>query len=212
MFCHLILRSDAYVIIGWSKYSAPSSQFRRVADLTIWMCPLQRPVLCFRNFSQASRLMATLPPGDLANRNIDGADILGKGMQFLWLALAESKAFAERVRVAEDYLLRFALNALVHTSIIKALSMLDHKGAIIIDTLANQTALSVRQMNVDSQTKWVCHPNSSLELHDFRRHSMQSASLRPAPGWMFPMNSVLRQDAHDPRLQESRRRLSKSVI
>src|SRR6202020_2534294 len=38
-----------------------------------------------------------IPPGDLTNKNIDGTDILGKGMQFLWLALAESKAFAERV-------------------------------------------------------------------------------------------------------------------
>src|ERR1700722_20283668 len=57
----------------------------------------------------ASWQLFRIPPGDLANRNIDGADLLGKGMQFLWLALAESRAFAERVRVAEEYLLPFAL-------------------------------------------------------------------------------------------------------
>ena len=94
----------------------------------------------------ASWQLFRIPPGDLANRNIDGADILGKGMQFLWLALAESKAFAERVRVAEDYLLPFAINALARTSIMKsAQHLLHHKGAISIDELANHTALSVRQ-------------------------------------------------------------------
>jgi hypothetical protein len=129
------------------------------------------------------------------------------------LALAESKAF--RRTCASGRRLSSAIRAQRTRSYFdhkSAQHMLGHKGAISVDTLANQTALSVRQMNVDSQTKWVCHPNSSLELHNFRRHSMQSASPRPAPGWMLPMNSVLRQDVHDPRLQESRRRLSKSVI
>jgi hypothetical protein len=65
-------------------------------------------------------------------------------MQFLWLALVESKVFAERVRVAEEYLLPFALNALARTSIMKsAQHVLRHKGAISIDGLANHTALSV---------------------------------------------------------------------
>jgi hypothetical protein len=38
------------------------------------------------------------------------------------LALAESKAFAERVRVAEEYFLPFAINALSRTSSMRALS------------------------------------------------------------------------------------------
>jgi hypothetical protein len=94
----------------------------------------------------ASWQLFRIPPGDLANRNFDGVDLLGKGMQFLWLALEECRAFAERVRVAEKYLLPFAINALTRTSIMKsAQHLLHHKGAISIDELANQTALSVRQ-------------------------------------------------------------------
>lgn len=94
----------------------------------------------------ASWQLFRIPLGELTNKNIDGVDLLGKGLQALWLALAERKTFAERVRVAEAYLLPFAINALACTPITKSAQHLSHhKGAMSVEELANHTALSVRQ-------------------------------------------------------------------
>jgi AraC-like DNA-binding protein len=132
----------------------------------------------------ASWQLFRIPPGDLANRNIDGADILGKGMQFLWLALAESKAFAERVRVAEDYLLPFALNALVRTSIMKsAQHMLRHKGAISIEGLANHTALSVRQYERRFADEMGLSPKLFARITRFQM-ALDAKRISPARTWL----------------------------
>jgi AraC-like DNA-binding protein len=94
----------------------------------------------------ASWQLFRILPSDLANRNVDGTDTLGKQMPFLWLALTDSKTFAERVRMAEEYLLPFALNARARTSIMKSAQyVLLRRGAVSIGELANHAGLSVRQ-------------------------------------------------------------------
>jgi hypothetical protein len=60
-----------------------------------------------------------IPPSILANKVYDGVDLLGKEIQDLWSMLAESKTFQERARLAEEYLLPFAINALTRTYMMK---------------------------------------------------------------------------------------------
>jgi AraC-like DNA-binding protein len=132
----------------------------------------------------ASWQLFRIRPGDLANRNIDGVDILGKGMQILWLALAERKAFAERVRVAEEYLLPFAINALARTSIMKsAQHLLHHKGAISIDELANHTALSVRQYERRFADEMGLPPKLFARITRFQM-ALDAKRILPARTWL----------------------------
>jgi AraC-like DNA-binding protein len=132
----------------------------------------------------ASWQLFRIPPGDLANRNIDGVDLLGKGMQSLWLALAESKGFAERVRVAEEYLLPFAIDALARSSIMKsAQHMLRHKGAISIDVLANHTALSVRQYERRFADEMGLSPKLFARITRFQM-ALDARRISPGRNWL----------------------------
>jgi AraC-like DNA-binding protein len=132
----------------------------------------------------ASWQLFRIPPGDLANRNIDGVDLLGKGMQSLWLALAESKGFAERVRVAEEYLLPFAIDALARSSIMKsAQHMLRHKGAISIDVLANHTAHSVRQYERRFADEMGLSPKLFARITRFQM-ALDARRISPGRNWL----------------------------
>jgi AraC-like DNA-binding protein len=132
----------------------------------------------------ASWQLFRIPPGDLTNRNIDGVDLLGKGMQSLWLALAESKAFAERVRVAEEYLLPFAINALARTSIMKSAQHLLHvKGTISIDELANHTALSVRQYERRFADEMGLSPKLFARITRFQM-ALDAKRISPGRTWL----------------------------
>jgi transcriptional regulator GlxA family with amidase domain len=105
-------------------------------------------------------------------------------MQFLWLAVAESKAFAERVRVAEDYLLPFALNALDSTSIMKsAQHMLRHNGAISIGGLANHTALGVRQYERRFADEMGLSPKLFARITRFQT-ALDAKRISPGRTWL----------------------------
>jgi AraC-like DNA-binding protein len=87
-----------------------------------------------------------IPLPALANQEFDGTDILGKGVQEVWLQLAESKTFAQKVQIAEAYLLPFARNAQFRTNIMRTVDhVFHHKGSVGIEKLAYQAGLSVRQ-------------------------------------------------------------------
>lgn len=132
----------------------------------------------------ASWQLFRIPPGELANRNIDGVDLLGKGMQSLWLALGESKAFAERVRVAEEYLLPFAINALARTSIMKsAQHLLHYQGAISINRLANHTALSVRQYERRFADEMGLPPKLFARITRFQM-ALDAKRISPSRTWL----------------------------
>ncbi len=86
----------------------------------------------------ASWQLFRLPPAVFANENGDGNELLGNGIGTLWLRLAEKHTFQERIQVAEDYLLPFAVNALRRTSIMEAAQWTYRRnGAIRIQDLAN---------------------------------------------------------------------------
>ena len=64
----------------------------------------------------------------------------------MWLRLAESKSFEQQIKVAEDYLLPFAMNARAQTAVMKsARHTFRYKGAVRIEELAHHCGLSVRQ-------------------------------------------------------------------
>jgi AraC-like DNA-binding protein len=87
-----------------------------------------------------------IPPSILANKVYDGIDLLGKEIQNLWSMLAESRTFQEQVRLAEEYLLPFAINALARTCMMKtAQYMTRQRGVTRINELAFHSGLSVRQ-------------------------------------------------------------------
>jgi AraC-like DNA-binding protein len=132
----------------------------------------------------ASWQLFRIPPGELANRNIDGVDLFGKGMQHLWLALAESKTFAARVRVAEEYLLPFALNALARTPIMRsAQHVLLHRAAISIDELANHTGVSVRQYQRRFTEEMGLSPKLFARITRFQM-ALDAKRLSPARTWL----------------------------
>jgi AraC-like DNA-binding protein len=132
----------------------------------------------------ASWQLFRIPPRELANRNFDGADLLGKGMQDLWLALAESKTFAARVRVAEEYLLPFAFNALARTPIMRsAQHVLLHRGAISIDGLAHHTAVSVRQYERRFTEEMGFSPKLFVRITRFQM-AIDAKRLSPARTWL----------------------------
>jgi AraC-like DNA-binding protein len=119
--------------------------------------PTTAPPLTFRfrghtiNFAIFLRPLALkqlfrIDPGVVVNRDFEGSSVFGHGVQELWLKLAERSTFLERVRVAEEYLLPFALHALVRTPImLSAQHIIRRMGATRIDEVANHTALSLRQ-------------------------------------------------------------------
>jgi methylphosphotriester-DNA--protein-cysteine methyltransferase len=87
-----------------------------------------------------------LPLGSLVNQDFDGHAVLGAEANQLWNRLAETATFAERVKVAETYLLRKALNAERNTSIMNAaLYMFRARGAVRLHDVASQLSLGLRQ-------------------------------------------------------------------
>lgn len=87
-----------------------------------------------------------LPLGPFVNQHRDAYAVLGAEADQLWNRMAETPTFTERVKVAEAYLLRKALNAERNTSIMNAaLSMFRAKGAVRLHDVASQLSLGLRQ-------------------------------------------------------------------
>jgi hypothetical protein len=86
----------------------------------------------------ASWQLFRIPLATVANENFDGRDLHGNGIYTLWLRLAESKAFEQQIRTAEDYLLPFARNASAQTSIMRSARYTCRvKGAVRVEELAH---------------------------------------------------------------------------
>ena len=94
----------------------------------------------------ASWQLFRIPPAVFTNENGHGQDLLGNGIDRLWLRLAEKTTFAERIQIAEEFLLPFARNALPRTLVMEtAQHTYRHNGAVRILNLANDSSLSLRQ-------------------------------------------------------------------
>jgi AraC-like DNA-binding protein len=97
-----------------------------------------KPLACWQ--------LLRIPPSAFANENGHGSELIGNDIGELWLRLAEKNTFQERIRVAQEYLLPFARNALKKTLIMETAQLAySRNGAVGIQDLANQSALSLRQ-------------------------------------------------------------------
>jgi AraC-like DNA-binding protein len=87
-----------------------------------------------------------IPPAVLADRDGDSRDVIGNSIHTFWLQLAESKTFQQRIQVAEEYLLPFAVNARPQTLVMKTAQFIyRHQGMVQIQDLADYSSLSLRQ-------------------------------------------------------------------
>lgn len=128
------LLPKAYVFGGWTPPCGGSSFSGHVLAFAIFLKPLSLWQL-FR-----------IPSSVIFNKDYDAEDLLGPEILDLWSKLAECETFEERVLAAEHYLMPFVSRARGRTLITKtAHHLLDRKGAVRIDEIANQARLSVRQ-------------------------------------------------------------------
>ncbi len=94
----------------------------------------------------ASWRLFRIPPSVIAGRVIDGGDLVGQNARDLWAKMAERESFSDRVRFAEEYLLPYALDAIACNAITNSVRYIVHRrGAVRVEELASQSALSTRQ-------------------------------------------------------------------
>ena len=87
-----------------------------------------------------------LPLGSFVNQDYDGYAVLGEEGHQLWHRMAETPHFAERVILAESYLLRKALHAQPNTSVMSAaVYMFRARGARRLEDVAGKLSLGLRQ-------------------------------------------------------------------
>ncbi len=86
-----------------------------------------------------------LPPEELTNRHFDGRAVFGHSIEELRCQLGEAQSFAERVRVADKYLLTRTARSLQGSVIAAARALHHHRGCLRISQLAEKAGLSLRQ-------------------------------------------------------------------
>ena len=86
-----------------------------------------------------------IPISELPNRAYRGGELLGNGVEELWLRLAECPSFQARVAAVESYLLERAARASGRTTTMKAaMHLFQLRGICRIDELAQHSGISVR--------------------------------------------------------------------
>jgi methylphosphotriester-DNA--protein-cysteine methyltransferase len=94
----------------------------------------------------AFRQLFRLPLNSFVNQHYDGDAVLGNEAHQLWNRMAETHTFAERVKLAEAYLLPKAMNAERNTSTMNAaLHMFRARGAVRLEDVASGLSLGLRQ-------------------------------------------------------------------
>jgi AraC-like DNA-binding protein len=84
-------------------------------------------------------------PEELTNRHFDGRAVLGRSVEELHCGLAEAKSFAERILVADRYLLARTPHIAPGGVIAAAGALHRHRGCVRVSHLAEMTGLSLRQ-------------------------------------------------------------------
>jgi hypothetical protein len=132
----------------------------------------------------ASWQLFRIPPAVFANENGDGRDLLGNGIDTLWLRLAEKSTFQQRIQVAEDYLLPFARNALTKTTIMEtAHHAYWRDGAIKVSDLAAHSSLSLRQYERRFVTEIGFNPKLFARIARFQM-ALDTKRIAPQRSWM----------------------------
>jgi AraC-like DNA-binding protein len=132
----------------------------------------------------ASWQLFRIPPAVLANENGDGRDLIGNGIDILWQRLAEKDTFQERIRVAEDYLLPFAIKALPKTTVMEtAQHTYRCKGAVRIRDLAGDSSLGLRQYDRRFVTEIGFSPKLFARMTRFQS-ALDAKRMAPQRSWM----------------------------
>lgn len=128
-------RVPPFHVLGPQTHMTRFAHFTgRVVDFGIFLTPL------------APWQLFHIPPSVLVDNELHGEDLFGRGSGELLSKLADAKSFAERVSVAEQYLLPFALRDSKSSYILdSAAYLVRHKGSVPIKELANRSSLSLRQ-------------------------------------------------------------------
>lgn len=125
-----------------------------------------------------------IPSLALSDADIAGEDLLGKESQSLWQKLGESRSFAERIQVAEHYLLPFALNVVDRTRIMKSAAYISfNNGATRIDVLARDAALSMRQFERRFAEEVGMSPKLFARITRFQT-VLDAKRLTPSISWL----------------------------
>jgi AraC-like DNA-binding protein len=132
----------------------------------------------------ASWQLFRIPPAVFANENGDGRDLIGMGIDTLWLRLAEKNSFQERIQVAEEYLLPFAINALAKTIVMQtAQHTFRQHGAVNIQELADLSSLSLRQYERRFVQEIGFTPKLFARITRFQR-ALDTKRTAPQRSWM----------------------------
>jgi AraC-like DNA-binding protein len=86
-----------------------------------------------------------LQPEELTNQHFDGRAVLGRSIEELHCRLTEAPSFAERIRVADRYLLGRAPHTAPGGVIAAAGELHRHRGCVRVSRLAEMAGLSLRQ-------------------------------------------------------------------
>jgi AraC-like DNA-binding protein len=86
-----------------------------------------------------------VPPDELLNQHFDGRAVLGRPAEELRCRLGEAQSFAERIRVADTFLLARASHGPQSGVVAAAGKLHQHRGCLPISGLAELAGLSLRQ-------------------------------------------------------------------
>jgi AraC-like DNA-binding protein len=132
----------------------------------------------------ASWQLFRIPPAAFANDNGDGRDIIGNGIHTPWLKLADRSTFQQRIQVAEEYLLPFAINALQQTSVMQTAEYTYcHEGAVRIEKLEDHSGLSLRQFERRFVTEIGFTPKLFARITRFQM-ALDTKRIAPDRSWM----------------------------
>jgi len=165
---HLV---SAFHVLGPQSHMTRSAHFSgRVIDFGIFLTSL------------APWQLFGIPPSILGDNDVAGDDLLGRAAGRLWARLADAKSFAERVCIAEQFLLPFALGHNKSSYISdSAAYLVRHSGSIRITELANKCSLSLRQYERRFAGELVLVRSVSHESPAFKWLLMQNAESQTVP-------------------------------
>jgi AraC-like DNA-binding protein len=166
-------RVPPFHVLGPQSHMTRCAHFTgRVVDFGIFLTPLA-PLQLFR-----------VPPSVLVDNDLDGEDLCGKGSRELLSRLADARSFAERVIVAEQYLLPFALGHSKRSYVMdSAAYLVRHRGSVPIKELANRSSMSLRQYERRFVEEIGMSPKRFARISRFQM-ALDAKRMASNPSWL----------------------------
>jgi AraC-like DNA-binding protein len=139
----------------------------------------------FAIFLQPTALQRLLgiPTHHVADRSYPAADVLGRQVEVLWAVLAEAAGFAERVRLAEQFLL-WRLDVASPTTIAHvAMETFRGHGRYRVEEMAGRASLSVRQFERQFERELGMPPKRFARIARFQ-FALDTKLVHPRRSWL----------------------------